>query len=176
MPKVDKETTVKALELPEDLWKRVTVSVLYQPFFNICCNLLANCAKRGAIFYPISGLRTFDEQTALFQQGRTTPGKIVTNAKAGQSAHNFSIAIDCTRDADPDTKGLQPEWVVEDYRILAEEAKGLGLDSGFYWKFQDPGHVQLNLDAQGISLDILKTAYLAGGTPRVEEVLNAKKW
>lgn len=41
-----------------------------------------------------SGLRTFEEQTKLYNQGRTTPGKIVTNSKAGQSYHNYGLAID----------------------------------------------------------------------------------
>ena len=39
-------------------------------------------------------LRTFKEQEALYNQGRTTKGKIVTNAKAGQSYHNYGLAID----------------------------------------------------------------------------------
>lgn len=39
-------------------------------------------------------LRTFDEQSVLYEQGRTTPGKIVTNAKAGQSMHNYGLAFD----------------------------------------------------------------------------------
>ena len=40
--------------------------------------------------------RTNDEQTQLFAQGRTAPGKIITNARAGQSKHNKmpSEAID----------------------------------------------------------------------------------
>ena len=40
------------------------------------------------------GLRTFAEQDALYQQGRTTPGKKVTNAKAGHSVHNYGFAVD----------------------------------------------------------------------------------
>jgi peptidoglycan LD-endopeptidase CwlK len=40
------------------------------------------------------GLRTFAEQDALYAQGRTKPGKIVTRAKGGQSIHNFGFAID----------------------------------------------------------------------------------
>lgn len=40
------------------------------------------------------GLRTFAEQDALYAQGRTKPGKIITKAKAGQSVHNFGFAID----------------------------------------------------------------------------------
>ena len=40
------------------------------------------------------GLRTIAEQNALYAQGRTTAGKIVTNAKGGQSFHNHGLAID----------------------------------------------------------------------------------
>ena len=40
------------------------------------------------------GLRTYAEQDALYAQGRTTPGPIVTNARGGQSYHNFGLAID----------------------------------------------------------------------------------
>lgn len=37
-------------------------------------------------------LRTFEEQEAIYAQGRTKPGKIVTNARGGQSYHNFGLA------------------------------------------------------------------------------------
>ena len=40
------------------------------------------------------GLRTFAEQDALYAQGRTKPGKKVTNAKGGQSVHNYGFACD----------------------------------------------------------------------------------
>lgn len=40
------------------------------------------------------GLRTFAEQNALYAQGRTKPGKKVTNAKGGQSVHNYGFAVD----------------------------------------------------------------------------------
>ena len=42
----------------------------------------------------ISGTRTYAEQNALFAQGRTRPGKKVTNARGGSSNHNFGIAWD----------------------------------------------------------------------------------
>ena len=42
----------------------------------------------------ISGIRTFAQQDELFAQGRTKPGRIVTNAKGGESNHNFGIAWD----------------------------------------------------------------------------------
>jgi peptidoglycan L-alanyl-D-glutamate endopeptidase CwlK len=39
-------------------------------------------------------LRTLEEQASLYAQGRTAPGPIVTNARPGQSAHNYGYAID----------------------------------------------------------------------------------
>lgn len=40
------------------------------------------------------GLRTFAEQDKIYAQGRTLPGKIVTNAKGNQSIHCFGFAVD----------------------------------------------------------------------------------
>ena len=35
-----------------------------------------------------------ETQAALYAQGRTAPGRIVTNARPGYSYHNFGLAID----------------------------------------------------------------------------------
>ena len=43
-----------------------------------------------------STLRTLDEQAEPFAIGRTKPGDIVTNAKAGESWQNFGLAFDVT--------------------------------------------------------------------------------
>ena len=48
----------------------------------------------GAAVRIVQGLRTFAEQDALYAQGRTKPGKIVTNSKAGQSYHEYGLALD----------------------------------------------------------------------------------
>lgn len=42
----------------------------------------------------LSGTRTYAEQVALYAQGRTKPGSIVTKAGPGSSNHNFGIAFD----------------------------------------------------------------------------------
>ena len=36
--------------------------------------------------------RSTEEQAELYTQGRTMPGRIVTNAKPGESKHNFKLA------------------------------------------------------------------------------------
>jgi len=55
---------------------------------------LKMCMENGLPIVIIKGLRTVAEQDALFEQGRTTPGPIVTNARGGHSFHNFGLAYD----------------------------------------------------------------------------------
>lgn len=52
-------------------------------------------AMQGIYFRVAQGLRTYAEQNALYAQGRTTSGHIVTNARGGYSNHNFGCAVDC---------------------------------------------------------------------------------
>jgi peptidoglycan L-alanyl-D-glutamate endopeptidase CwlK len=49
----------------------------------------------GLHWIVISARRTMAEQAALYNQGRTTKGQIVTKAPAGSSAHNFGLGCDC---------------------------------------------------------------------------------
>lgn len=122
--------------------------------------LAAACRARGADYFAISGYRSFDDQAALYEQGRTTPGKIVTKAKAGYSAHNYGIAIDWCFDADVARKGLQPEWGLDRYVVLAEEAERLGLEAALRWKsFKEGPHIQLPITSRHISLTMLKGRY-----------------
>lgn len=53
----------------------------------------------------VQGIRTKGEQDALYAQGRTKPGSIVTNAKFGQSYHCFGLAIDFAIMYDKDNNG-----------------------------------------------------------------------
>jgi peptidoglycan L-alanyl-D-glutamate endopeptidase CwlK len=53
----------------------------------------------------VQGLRTIDEQNALYAQGRTKPGNKVTNAKGGSSYHNYGLAVDFALLYDKDGNG-----------------------------------------------------------------------
>ncbi|MQQ99247.1 M15 family metallopeptidase [Glaciimonas soli] len=55
---------------------------------------LAACEKAGISTVVSCTYRTDEEQAALYAQGRTTPGRIVTDARAGQSLHNVRRALD----------------------------------------------------------------------------------
>ena len=101
--------------------------------------LIESAAAIGIAIKIISGTRTFAEQDALYEQGRTKSGRIVTNARGGYSNHNFGIAFDI--------------GVFEGGRYLDEspayKAVGalgikLGLEWGGNWKtIQDEPHFQL---------------------------------
>ena len=50
-------------------------------------------------------LRTFKEQDDIYAQGRTKKGEIVTYSKAGQSYHNYGLAVDIVMLLDKDGNG-----------------------------------------------------------------------
>lgn len=56
----------------------------------------ANARLTGRAQFKIAfGYRTFEEQQEIYNQGRNGhPGMIVTNAKPGQSYHNYALALD----------------------------------------------------------------------------------
>ncbi|MCL6630685.1 MAG: M15 family metallopeptidase, partial [Armatimonadetes bacterium] len=54
----------------------------------------AKLRENGIQVKLVSGYRSQEEQDQLYAQGRTMPGKIVTNARGGYSWHNFGLAAD----------------------------------------------------------------------------------
>ena len=63
----------------------------FEPFIG---QVEARLALKGVTVEVISGLRSWAAQAALYAQGRTKPGKIVTKARPGSSWHNYGLAID----------------------------------------------------------------------------------
>lgn len=59
-----------------------------------CYNQALAQLPHGTVLVIDSTFRTFDQQAALYDQGRTTAGDIVTNAPAGYSYHNYGLALD----------------------------------------------------------------------------------
>ena len=83
------------------------------------------------------GYRSVEEQNRLYAQGRTAPGRIVTNARGGASWHNYGLAADYAFVA-----GGQLAWSGP-WRIFGRIARECGLEWGGDWKgFPDRPHVQ----------------------------------
>jgi peptidoglycan L-alanyl-D-glutamate endopeptidase CwlK len=60
----------------------------------LCHAHIAACAADHIQIIVTFTLRSMATQGALYAQGRTAPGKIVTNAKPGESFHNYGLAYD----------------------------------------------------------------------------------
>jgi peptidoglycan L-alanyl-D-glutamate endopeptidase CwlK len=90
----------------------------------------------------ISGFRSYAEQGALYAQGRTAPGKIVTNSKAGYSNHNFGIAFDVGVFEGSSYLADSPK-----YKAVGVLGMDLGLEWGGNWKtIVDQPHFLLRPD------------------------------
>lgn len=90
----------------------------------------------------VSTYRSLAEQERLYQQGRTTPGPIVTNAPPGGSWHNYGLAFDVALDVDGDPETNDPSWDADSE--IWEELGDLGRSLGLRWggDFGDPGHFE----------------------------------
>jgi peptidoglycan L-alanyl-D-glutamate endopeptidase CwlK len=85
--------------------------------------------------------RTDAAQAKLYAQGRTAPGPIVTNAKAGQSAHNRQVngaAAADAFDACPMIHG-RPSWdthgdALQIWNAMGYAAERVGLEWGRHYK------------------------------------------
>ncbi|MEA1848934.1 M15 family metallopeptidase [Chryseobacterium sp. MHB01] len=94
------------------------------------------------------GLRTFEEQSQLYAIGRTKSGKKVTNAKAGQSIHNYGLAVDICLIIDGKTASWETvkDWdndqVSDWYECVKIFAKHGWLWGGNWKTFKDLPHFE----------------------------------
>lgn len=119
-------------------------------------------------------LRTIAEQNALFAQGRSKPGRIVTNARGGLSYHNYGLAIDIVLLVDKDSNDTfeTAAWDVKtdfdgdrkaDWMECVTIFKQYGWEWGGDWKFSDPPHFQKTF---GRSVRDLMTLHTNGKVDR----------
>ena len=87
------------------------------------------------------GRRTMEEQAALYKIGRSVKGKIVTNARPGESYHNYGLAFDWVplKPAAKDPTLLEIDWGDETAFRLGEHVGGSFQLNGISW---ETGHLQ----------------------------------
>jgi len=137
--------------------------------------LIERCYSRGVPILITQGLRTIAEQDALYAQGRTEPGAVVTNARGGYSYHNFGLAVDFALLL---PNGSSVSWdmrldgnnnQIADWQEVVKEAKVLGFEWGGDWtSFKDYPHFQMVF---GLTLTQLR----AGAKPSTSAVEAAYK-
>lgn len=93
--------------------------------------------KLGKPIYISEGFRTAKRQDDYYSRGRTTGGKIITNAKGLQSYHNYGLAFDVIF-KDYAWSPPSSRW----WASLGREGKKLGLEWGGDWTFKDYPHFE----------------------------------
>lgn len=147
----------------------------YKAVRNAALKVIKDAYKEGINVQISEGYRSNTRQTELYQQGRTKSGNIVTNARAGQSYHNYGVAVDYFLTTHDGSKAI---WIVNnDWRRVASIAKSYGFEWGGDWtSFKDYPHLQMT---DGLSLSDLqagKRPNLKGGVKQPTKQSERKKW
>ncbi|WP_404823815.1 M15 family metallopeptidase [Paenibacillus rhizovicinus] len=125
--------------------------------------LIKQTSKAGITILVTDGFRSSLEQDALYEQGRTAKGQVVTNVKGGASYHNYGLAIDFALrtpkgDVIWDLKYDGNHNGKADWMEVVAIAKTLGFTWGGDWKsFKDYPHLQMDF---GYSISELKRGKL----------------
>lgn len=150
MDQVTRERLIKIYPELKVLWLRVAEDM----------RLSHRCEMRVAV-----GLRSLAEQEALYAQGRTKPGPIVTWAQPGDSLHLYGLAIDScflkvgNIRVNPFLEG-HPN-AEELWREYARFAEAHGFVAGANWRVnKDRPHIER---AYGLKLPEIKELYRNGG-------------
>lgn len=143
----DYKTDFLLLTLDKDVRKKVI-------------RFLSAAKRQGIELRVISAYRSCNEQDRLYAQGRTTPGKIVTNAKCGKSAHNYRRAVDVVEFIDG-----RPIWENPRWELIGTLGEREGLRWGGRWRtFKDRPHFY---DLKGQTLSELYSRFLTSGEMKV---------
>ena len=123
----------------QKLWTWRRINGLLPNLRPLAWALVGYCAYKHDIWLTVTqGYRNDQTQDELYAQGRTTPGKIVTWAKAGESDHNIRKAFDV---AVLDKSGT-PTWPEDEvlWGRIGAVGKALGLSWGGAWGNRDLPH------------------------------------
>lgn len=133
-----------------------------------CLMLLKESEKNGIILRIVQALRTSAEQDALYAQGRKDlwlvnelrralkwpdltkyDNRVVTNARAWESWHNFGRAFDVV----PMKDGV-PDWESTLWSQIGFMGEACGLEWGGRWSHPDKPHFQFT---NGLTLETARS-------------------
>lgn len=117
------------------------------PELQMCVDkFLKECKKQGLNVLVTETLRTKEEQEELYAQGRTKPGKIVTNCRGYQSPHAWGVAFDFCRNE----KGREYDNSDGFFEFVGEIAKTIfdNTEYDLFWggdfkTFVDKPHIEM---------------------------------
>jgi peptidoglycan L-alanyl-D-glutamate endopeptidase CwlK len=104
---------------------------------------IARMEVLGVPILVTQGLRSWEEQAKLYDQGRTYPGPIVTKAQPGYSWHCFGLAVDLV--PGDQEENPKPDWNEkhDNWKLLIKIGRDFELSEGALWRnFPDYPHFQ----------------------------------
>jgi len=105
----------------------------------MCRAFIGACEQAGIDILITSTYRDHESQAELYAKGRTKPGPKVTNAKPGQSWHNWRAAFDFV----PIEYGKAQWYDADTFRLCGEIAESVGLEWAGRWQsFPEMAHCQ----------------------------------
>lgn len=142
----------------------------------IARQLAADLAAGGVYVRVVQGLRSWTQQDALYAQGRTAPGAVVTNVRGGYSYHNFGMAVDLVPSEFAPGQPYAPDWNPQHsaWKTMEMAGQAAGLTSGAAWRsFPDAPHFQLtgSFPEDGPS-DEVRQLFKDGGMQAVWQAAN----
>lgn len=106
----------------------------------LCLRFIEECKRAGIDILITCTRRDNEAQDWLYASGRTRIGAILTNARAGQSKHNFGKAFDfCVM------TGGKCDWSnTEEFKSAGLIAESLGLKWAGRWRggLREIGHIE----------------------------------
>lgn len=103
--------------------------------------ILAECEERGLSFGLFEGFRSWERQAELYAQGRTKPGDRVTNARPGESYHQYGCAVDLVLQRNK-------KWTWEGKRSDWEEMQRIAVAHGLEVLAWEMPHVQMRFSLE----------------------------
>lgn len=151
----------------------VRIEELYPLLKTKAYQLIQLLLNKGIDVEVSQGLRTWPQQAALYAEGRTAPGKIITNARPEQSYHTFGLAFDIDIVASSgvlDWTGKSPAWLT-----AIDTGESLGLTAGAAFRtFPDRPHFQYSGRFPVTPDDEVLALFKGGGVAAVWEEVDKK--
>lgn len=139
------------------------LNLLYPPFRAQLLRALDEAKCAGIPFQVFETFRSRARQKHLYDKGRTTAGPRVTNAKPGQSFHQYGIAADLVL-------WIDGRWSWSETHLY-RQAGPIFEKNGMQWLGRTSGDL-VHYQMRNMDIDVLKTMYQATGFEGVWQYLD----
>lgn len=116
------------------------IDKLHPELIPVCNEFVRRCKAEGLNVLVTETFRTKAEQDAIYAQGRTEPGGIISNAPYPKSPHCWGVAFDFCRNV----RGREYDDSDGFFAKCGAVGKALGLTWGGDWRtFKDKPHLEM---------------------------------